>query len=268
MWDVLPTTTLGFAYRSEVDFDLQGEAEFKQSEGVLAYAESLNRLVPADISADKTRINALETALATGTPDLTPLNANGDPATGTVAKQDARVPLTGARSATVSIAHDYDDRLQLLAGATWTDWSSFQYFDIIATDSGVIDDLAGLGENYIGRIVEKWHDTISYSVGAEYLLNQDWTVRTGYAFDESPVKDKYRTARVPDNDRQWLTAGATYTLNQHWSFDASIAYMFMDKSKIDEYDYDLDDQQKGLENLKGEYDLDAMGVSFQANYRL
>lgn len=261
MWDVLPDTTVGFAYRSEVDFDLEGEAEFKQSEGVLAYSDAAGVLVPADTNAVATLIQNQAGNDGLWRADLTP-------ATGTVDKQDARVPLTGARSATFSVAHAYNDRLQLLAGATWTDWSSFQYFDIIATDSGVIDDLAGLGENYIGHIVEKWHDTISYSVGTEYLLNQDWVVRAGYAFDESPVKDKYRTARVPDNDRQWLTAGATYTLNQHWSFDASIAYMFMDKSKIDEYDYDLDDQQKGLENLKGEYDLDAMGVSFQANYRL
>ena len=110
MWDVLPSTTLGFAYRSDVDFDLEGEAEFKQSEGVMAYAEQLNRLVPADVNADKTLINALQS----GFQDTTLLDANGNPATGTVAKQDARVPLTGARSATFSVAHDYDDRLKLL----------------------------------------------------------------------------------------------------------------------------------------------------------
>jgi len=139
---------------------------------------------------------------------------------------------------------------------------------VIATKSGIIDDLSGLGENYVGHIVEKWHDTWSYSVGAEYSLNQDWTLRTGYAFDASPVKDEHRTARVPDNDRQWLTAGATYNLNDSWSFDAAVAYLFIDKSKIDEYNYDLDDDQKGADNLKGEFDVNALGLSFQANYRM
>ncbi|UXD86869.1 OmpP1/FadL family transporter [Thalassolituus hydrocarboniclasticus] len=245
MWDASQATTLGFAYRSEIDFDLEGKSEFKQSEGVLGYADPDGATGPIP-------------------PGAYPVDGN----TGKVDKQDSRVPLTGPRSATFSIAHQFDDRLQLLAGATWTDWSSFKYFDVIATKSGIIDDLSGLGENYIGHIVEKWHDTWSYSVGAEYSLNQDWTLRTGYAFDASPVKDEHRTARVPDNDRQWLTAGTTYNLNDSWSFDAAVAYLFIDKSKIDEYNYDLDDDQKGADNLKGEFDVNALGLSFQANYRM
>ncbi|PHS65921.1 MAG: hypothetical protein COB09_00125 [Thalassobium sp.] len=250
MWDASQATTLGFAYRSEIDFDLEGKSEFKQSEGVVAYADPdpmINSGTIVDLPAG-----------------IYPVNRG----TGKVDKQDSRVPLTGPRSATFSIAHQFDDRLQLLAGATWTDWSSFKYFDVIATKSGIIDDLSGLGENYVGHIVEKWHDTWSYSLGAEYSLNQDWTLRTGYAFDASPVEDKHRTARVPDNDRQWLTAGATYNLNSSWSFDAAVAYLFIDKSKIDEYNYDLDDNQKGYDNLKGEFDVNALGLSFQANYRM
>jgi long-chain fatty acid transport protein len=267
MWDLNQTTTLGFAYRSEVDFELKGKSKFEKSEGVVAYSAASNKIVPADTDAAQTELNILRTA-NTGSPDTTPLNAAGQPATGKIEKQDSQVPLTGPRSATISVAHDFNTRLQLLAGVTWTDWSSFKYFDVIATDEGVIDDIAGLGENYIGHIVEKWNDTVSYSVGAEYLLNQDWTLRTGYAFDESPVDSQHRTARVPDNDRQWLTAGATYTLNNHWSFDAGIAYVFIDKTKIDEYNYDLNDQQKGSDNLKGEYDVNALGLSFQMNYRM
>ncbi|WP_430459646.1 OmpP1/FadL family transporter [Thalassolituus sp. LLYu03] len=238
MWDVAPSTTLGFAYRSEVDFELQGKSEFKTNTGVVAYSSAYNRVVPVD------------------------------GATGTVAKQDSRVPLTGPRSATFSAAHQLNDKVLLLAGATWTDWSSFKYFDVIATGEGIIDDISGLGNNYIGHIVEKWHDTWAYSVGAEYALDQDWTLRAGYAFDATPVKDEHRTARVPDNDRQWLTVGATYNVNDAWSVDAGLAYLIMDKSEINEYNYDLTDTQKGYDNLKGEFEVDALGISFQANYRM
>ncbi|MCB2386551.1 OmpP1/FadL family transporter [Thalassolituus alkanivorans] len=262
MWDASQSTTLGFAYRSEIDFDLEGKSEFKQSNGVEVYNADLKGHPLLD--PDDNGIVLADAAIAAATGSYNPANTY----TGKVDKQDSRVPLTGPRSATFSIAHKLDDRLQLLAGATWTDWSSFKYFDVIATKSGIIDDLSGLGENYVGHIVEKWHDTWSYSVGAEYSLNQDWTLRTGYAFDASPVKDEHRTARVPDNDRQWLTAGATYNLNDSWSFDAAVAYLFIDKSKIDEYNYDLDDEQKGADNLKGEFDVNALGLSFQANYRM
>ena len=262
MWDVTPSTTLGFAYRSEVDFELEGESEFKIDNGVEIYSQALQGNPFLDPDGDGVVLADAAIAAAAGT--FNPANSY----TGRVEKQDSRVPLTGPRSATLSVAHQYSDRLQLLAGTTWTDWSSFKYFDIIATGEGIIDDLGGLGNNYIGHIVEKWRDTVAVSVGAEYALNQDWTLRAGYAYDQSPVKERYRTARVPDNDRQWLTAGATYTLNPQWSFDAAVAYLLIETSRIDEYNYDLNDQQKGFDNLTGEYDVNALGVSFQANYRL
>ncbi|MAD44223.1 MAG: hypothetical protein CMI02_08010 [Oceanospirillaceae bacterium] len=245
MWDLTPDTTFGFAYRSELDFELEGDAEFKQSEGVMAYADpdGASGPIPAGVY---------------------PV----DGATGTVDKQDARVPLTTPRSATFSLAHQYNDALRLTAGATWTDWSVFKYFDVIATDEGIIDDIAGLGENYMGHIVEKWNDTWSFAVGADYVLNPKWTVRAGYAFDEAPVNDNHRTARVPDGDRNWLTAGATYNVNSAWSFDASLAYLIMDKVKVNEYDHDLDDEVDGLSNLNGEFENSALGISFQANYRM
>src|SRR5690606_31930761 len=138
MWDVTPATTLGLAYRSEIEFELEGDSELKQPIG------------------------------------------------GTLPKQASRVPLTGPQSATLSVAHQFNDRVLLLAGATWTDWSSFKYFDIIGTEPGLISAVSDLGENYIGHIVEKWRDTVAVSFGAEYMLNQNWTLRAGYAFDESP----------------------------------------------------------------------------------
>ncbi|QQD23607.1 hypothetical protein GJQ55_03510 [Venatoribacter cucullus] len=220
MWDVTPATTLGLAYRSEIEFELEGDSELKQPIG------------------------------------------------GTLPKQASRVPLTGPQSATLSVAHQLNDRVLLLGGATWTDWSSFKYFDIIGTEPGLISAVSGLGENYIGHIVEKWRDTVSVSFGAEYMLNQNWTLRAGYAFDESPVKEAYRTARVPDNDRQWLTAGATYNLNPRWSFDAALAYLFIGTSKLNEQNKGLDDEVKGIDRLTGEYDINALGISFQANYRM
>ncbi len=243
MWDATPATTLGFSYRSEIDFELEGKAEFKTNTGVSALADA-----DGDGNVD----------------GIYPV----DGATGTVNKQDARVPLTTPRSATFSLAHQYDDKLRLTAGATWTDWSVFKYFDVIATDEGIIDDIAGLGENYIGHIVEKWNDTWSVAVGADYVLNPEWTLRAGYAYDQSPVDDKHRTARVPDNDRQWLTAGTTYNLNSAWSFDASLAYLFIDKSRIDEYNHSLDDEISGADNLNGTFDINAWAMSLQANYRM
>lgn len=234
MWDISPATTFGFAYRSEIDFDLTGDSEFKQDTNVQVFNEAAGAVVTIP-------------------------NVN---------KQASRVPITGPRSATFSLAHQVNDALQVQGGITWTDWSTFKYFDIIATKPGIIDDLSGLGENYIGHIIEKWHDTLAYAIGATYTLNDQWLFRLGYAFDESPVQEQYRTARVPDNDRQWLTGGFRYTVNRDVSVDLGMAYLFMDQSKLDEYNYDLSDSRSGVENAKGTYDIDAFGLSLQLNYRM
>ena len=57
-------------------------------------------------------------------------------------------------------------------------------------------------------------------------------------------------------------------MNSAWSFDASLAYLIMDKVKVNEYDHDLDDEVDGLSNLNGEFENSALGISFQANYRM
>src|SRR5690606_28964643 len=82
MWDVTPATTLGLAYRSEIEFELEGDSEFKQSIGVVGFADpdGEDGPIPAGVY---------------------PV----DGATGTVPKQASRVPLTGPQSATLSVAH-------------------------------------------------------------------------------------------------------------------------------------------------------------------
>src|SRR5690606_30524548 len=85
MWDVTPATTLGLAYRSEIEFELEGDSEFKESTGVKVF--------------NKETFNV----------DTIPF----------VPKQASRVPLTGPQSATLSVAHQLNDRVLLLAGATW-----------------------------------------------------------------------------------------------------------------------------------------------------
>jgi long-chain fatty acid transport protein len=60
---------------------------------------------------------------------------------------------------------------------------------------------------------ENWSDSYRYSVGANYHLNDKLTLRGGVAFDETPVSDAFRTARIPDEDRTWLAFGAQYRLS-------------------------------------------------------
>jgi len=243
-------TTLGLAYRSEIEMELTGESKFANDFSYFDGAAIQNL--------------------------------------GTIRPQGSKVPLTTPQSATLSIAHQATDALLLQAGATWTGWSAFEYFDVIATENtdglvvhptlgpvpsdGVVDvsdisELNGLGEAYIGHIVEKWEDVWAGAIGATYQLNSQVALRAGYAYDQSPVSTENRTARVPSSDRQWVTFGAQYTVSPELSFDLGAAYLFMNAMALNEVNKGLDDQPtSSLTSVAGEYEIDVFGIALQTNY--
>ncbi|MFY9178849.1 MAG: outer membrane protein transport protein [Venatoribacter sp.] len=261
MWDITPATTLGLTYRSQVKFTLEGDAEFAIKDGVKAFNQDVYQAGGVDVGGTKYFDGIVPVDLA----------SKGAAATGQVPNQKAKVPLTAPQSATVSLAHQLTDALQLQGGITWTDWSSFKYFDVIGKEPGMISELSakstGLTDNYMGHIVEKWHDSFAYALGASYTLNPQWLLRAGFAYDESPVNKAHRTARVPDNDRKWVTAGARFAPTQDISFDLGLAYAFIKSFSMEEVDYNLNDVQSSKQKIKGDYDLNAFGASLQMNYR-
>ncbi|MBD9250448.1 MAG: long-chain fatty acid transporter, partial [Cronobacter sakazakii] len=62
-------------------------------------------------------------------------------------------------------------------------------------------------------------------LGTTYYMDDNWTFRTGIAFDDSPVPEQQRSISIPDQDRLWLSAGTTYAFNEDASVDAGVSYM-------------------------------------------
>lgn len=274
MWDITPATTLGLTYRSQVKFTLEGDAKFAKNDDVEVFSPSLigntqasNGIAFADQAFDMALVDKGLMSQADFGAKL-----QSGAYTGKVPNQKAKVPLTAPQSATLSLAHQVTDNLQLQGGVTWTDWSSFKYFDVIGQGPGMISALSaqssGLTDNYIGHIVEKWSDTFAYALGASYTINPQWLVRAGFAYDESPVNKDHRTARVPDNDRKWLTAGARFSPSDAMSFDLGLAYAFISGFSMSEQDYNLNDRVSSKQKIEGDYDLNAFGVALQFNYRM
>jgi long-chain fatty acid transport protein len=78
-----------------------------------------------------------------------------------------------------------------------------------------------------------WKNTWLGAIGADYRINTHWTVRGGFAYDETPTSDTYRDPRIPDSDRFWLSAGASYRLNKNLSFDGVYTHIFMKNQTVD-----------------------------------
>ncbi|WP_047048076.1 outer membrane protein transport protein [Vibrio mexicanus] len=88
-------------------------------------------------------------------------------------------------------------------------WSDFDA--LVTTDGTNIKDY-------------KWQDTFHYSIGGTYYINQNWEARIGYMFDEG-VQDQLTSVSVPDSDRQWFSAGASYHFNADQSLDLGFTYL-------------------------------------------
>ena len=69
---------------------------------------------------------------------------------------------------------------------------------------------------------ENWRNTLFYSLGATWKYSQALTLRAGLASDQGAVDSTYRTPRIPDNDRTWISLGLGYAFSK--SFGVDLAY--------------------------------------------
>ncbi|WP_202405514.1 MULTISPECIES: outer membrane protein transport protein [Gammaproteobacteria] len=188
-------------------------------------------------------------------------------------KEDAEVPLDIPPSVTFGARHQLNDDVTLLFGATWARWSDFEELDIYSGEGGtgeVSSALRAQGQvgNPITHITEKWQDTWQYNLGASWQADPQWKLRAGYAWDESPV-DSYTTARIPSQDRHWLTLGAQFApANTDWTVDAAVGTLIFDgDAKVDEQNYTHATPQQSpaadQSRYQGSYDLSAWSASVE-----
>jgi long-chain fatty acid transport protein len=123
----------------------------------------------------------------------------------------------------VSVFRQMDETNAVMADITWTGWSSFKQVNVL--------NAAGTS---ITNTIENWKDTVRVSVGATHQYSEQWTARAGLAYDQAPVKDAYRTARIPDNDRTWLAIGGKYQIKKSSAIDFGYAHLFVKDSSINQ----------------------------------
>ncbi|WP_414932047.1 OmpP1/FadL family transporter [Vibrio europaeus] len=93
-------------------------------------------------------------------------------------------------------------------------------------------DFEELGSTSGTQVKEyKWKDTYHYSIGGTYYINQNWEARIGYMYDQG-VQNELTSVSVPDSDRQWFSAGATYHLNKDQSIDLGLTYLTSKEKQV------------------------------------
>ena len=129
--------------------------------------------------------------------------------------QSITAKLTTPALLTFGIYHDLNDKWSIMAEAQKTYWSSF-------------DDLTIKGKRKVAPLSvtnEDWKDAWFYSIGASYKIDEQWKLRFGFAFDQTPVSDSTRTPRIPDSDRYWYSTGVEYKYNDQLTLNAGYTFI-------------------------------------------
>ena len=248
-------TRLAFTWHSAVNYTLKGDSVITNTP--VTSANGLPYLVPVP-----------------GMPQLPLLDARtGKLATNDVLIEKSQLDLTTPASAAFSIDQQLTPAVSLQFSAAWTQWSKFQSIDIISNDANPSISLNTQREpnlnspGYIGYIPEYWHNSWSFALGATYVYQSDLTLKTGIAYDENPIGQSHKTARIPTDDRVWLTVGANWQLNDQLSLDFAYGYLFTGDVSVNEREYNVQDVPLYNSGYQGQYSNKGQLFAVQANYR-
>ncbi|CAG0948682.1 Putative outer membrane protein [Methylophilaceae bacterium] len=172
----------------------------------------------------------------------TPLTANNT---------DVKADLTLPENFSLSVFSRLSDKWELMGDVTWTRWSRFKELRINRDDGSLLS-----------LTPENWENTRRYSIGANYRYSDKLKLRAGVAYDEEAIKDEFRTARIPGNDRTWVALGASWQVSPISSLDIGYAHLFVSDASID------DSQLPVNGRLKGEYDasVDILSLQYTHNF--
>jgi long-chain fatty acid transport protein len=168
---------------------------------------------------------------------------------------DVTADVTLPESLSASVFSRLDDTWDLMGDVTWTRWSQFDELRIIR-DNGTNSTLAVTPEN--------WDNTMRYSIGINYHYSDTIKLRAGLAYDEEAVSDKFRTVRIPGNDRKWLSLGAGWQITPASKLDVGYSHLFISDAKIhDDQRIPVAPSPTGKGLVSGNYDASVDILSFQ-----
>ncbi|MCA0994105.1 OmpP1/FadL family transporter [Alloyangia pacifica] len=136
---------------------------------------------------------------------------------------DAEADVTMPDIVSLGGYHEINPQWAVMGDVSWTNWSTFEELRV-KFDDGRPDSVTE----------EKWHDSWFVSLGADYKPRENHTIHFGIAYDQSPVPDSHRTARIPDADRYWASLGYSYEFAPDRVINVGYTRIFFDEADIEE----------------------------------
>lgn len=128
----------------------------------------------------------------------------------------AKVTLNTPEQLTFGITQQITPDFKLSAGVEWMNWSRLN-------TPGVTNGQTGIP---MVAVPLRYKDGWMYSIGGEYQLTNQWALRAGIAYEQSPIDSSNRTVRLPDTDRIYASIGASYDWNEQIRLSATYSHVF------------------------------------------
>ena len=178
---------IGFSYRSAIDHTLEGDAAFRRVPLITAAGAPVQFPTP------------------TAFQDI-------------FFNQGASASLDLPDIFHFSIYQRFARQFAIMGDVAWTRWSRLQDVPIVFANAGTPTNVLNI--NY--------QDATRYAVGFEWYACKNLTLRTGAAYDETPIRSpEFRTPRIPDNNRYFLSAGARWSPKSWMDIDVGYAHLFV-----------------------------------------
>jgi len=98
------------------------------------------------------------------------------------------------------------DQIRLETDVEWLEFSNFKELPL-----NISNPLPGLPAS----VPENWKDTVTVGIAGDWHFADDWTVRLGYQYYQSPVPDSTFSPVIPDADQNVLTVGLKFQHKHH-----------------------------------------------------
>jgi len=123
----------------------------------------------------------------------------------------------------LGVSYQLTERLTVEGAFRWENWSTYSQLTV-----NLKDPIRGQTSQ---TIVKDWHDSHAFLFGAQYRLDERWTVMAGYLYETSPVPDRTFEPSSPDSDSQVFSAGVAF---RYLNLETALGYGFqwkMDRDK-------------------------------------
>jgi long-chain fatty acid transport protein len=127
----------------------------------------------------------------------------------------------------LGIRHQFDPRWTVMGTVEWSNWSRIGTVNINQLNGG-----PALVATTPLTVPLQYDDGWFFSAGAEYRWTERLTVRGGLGYELTPISDRVRTPRLPDNDKFWVSVGASWKVAPFAHFDLAYSHLFVKDTNV------------------------------------